>query len=190
MSCDLLPSESCEDKGVHYQGDGRRLAHARRWDTVVTFMPCEQQTLSLGALAPVKALDGRMWWGLAQWLYFWCAPAAVVWAEQPDVYVADFYDAPHIVTSPSEWGGTWQKRTLLFYRGSSKPRPPAPGAKGDCSWHNAGSLEGTERAHFRDETADGLAAGIAQQAKPTAHAHAGTGGYALSYAVEVERMAA
>eukprot|EP00965_Chrysotila_dentata_P077094 2545407-Pleurochrysis_carterae.AAC.1 len=68
---------------------------------------------------------------MAQWLYFWCAPVHVAWAEQPDVYVADFYDAPHIVTSPSEWGGVRGRSGQCFSIAGPAPlgrRRPARGA--------------------------------------------------------------
>ena len=85
VSCDTCACES-ERPGVSYQGDVRDVGHLTCWRRVLAFMPCEQQTWSLGALAVDKALDGRMWWGCAAWLWVWCLPARCLLSEQPDVY--------------------------------------------------------------------------------------------------------
>ena len=100
----------------------------------------------------MKAIDGRRWWGSCLWLWVWCLPADCLAAEQPDVYVRDFYDAPYMVTQPAEWGDGWQKRTLLFVRGSAFPQPPAPGARGTSDWHNRSGRRGELTAPLRDGT--------------------------------------
>ncbi|KAL3930068.1 MAG: hypothetical protein SGPRY_001693 [Prymnesium sp.] len=110
MSVDLLPSESTA-RGLHFQGDVRELngLGPPGSDLIPSFMPCEQ-TISLGSrMAVVKALDGRMYWGMVQWLYVWCINTTCM----PDMYVVDFYDAPHLVTDLTEWGSEWKTKTLL-----------------------------------------------------------------------------
>ena len=184
VACDLLPCEGGLDT-CFFHGDVRHVAPLVRWRRVISFMPCEQQTISLGALASTKALDGRMWWGMVAWLWAWCIAADSFAAEQPDVYIADFYDALRIVTSPSEWDEVcdWQKKTLVFYRGCSPPVPPFPGRRGASAWHNGGGRTATEAAHARDETHVGFARGLAEQIVPD--------GSVVDpiFAVEVERMA-
>ena len=149
-------------------------------------MPCEQQTISLGQLAIIKALDGRMWWGMVAWLRVWCMFALCFGAEQPDVYICDFYDAAYITTSPSEWDEAcnWQKRTLLFYRGCKTPTAPYPGRRGTSDWHNGAGRNAIDVAHARDETHVGFAKGLAEQIQPNVPARH------PSFVVEVERLAA
>eukprot|EP00965_Chrysotila_dentata_P051055 1692578-Pleurochrysis_carterae.AAC.1 len=127
---------------------------------------------------------------MAQWLFFWCAPAVAVWAEQPDVYIADFYDAERLATSPAEWGGAWQKRTILFFRGTAAPAPSYPGAKGSTAWHDEQAGRGEDRARLRDATDAGMASGFARQAMTTSEAAAAGTARAPAYAVEIERLAA
>ena len=71
----------------------------------VAFMPCEQQTHSLGLnMASIKALDGRMFYGIASWIFVWCVDAPVLISEHPRSYVEDFYDAPRRLTNLSFFG--------------------------------------------------------------------------------------
>jgi hypothetical protein len=127
-----------------------------------------------------------MWWGMVGWLWVWCIAADCFGAEQPDVYIRDFYDAQYVVTSPSEWDTAcqWQKRTLVFYRGCSPPTPPFPGRRGTSAWHNAGGRSAVQTAHARDETHFGFARGLAAQIVPTVSSDQ------PAFAVEVERLAA
>ena len=68
IACDTQPCESTQ-RGLFYHGDGDDFAQGPRFDRLATFAPCEQQTLSLGMdMSATKALDGRMWWGMAGWL--------------------------------------------------------------------------------------------------------------------------
>lgn len=110
---DLLPSES-ERPGFHFEGDVIDLAETGPFERGFTFMPCEMQTRSQGyAMAAVKVLDGRLYWGCLLWLRAWCLRCNCMYAEQPDVFLVDIYDAPYVVTDSTEWGGTWQKMTLI-----------------------------------------------------------------------------
>ena len=163
MSCDVMPCES-ERPGLHYQGDVRTLLGVFRPTRLIFMMPCEGQCVSLGKMAAVKALDGRMWGGMVAWLFVWCFPSKMALGEQSDVYIRDFYDAPYVVTSPSEWPDgdePWQKRTLVFYRGCAAPTPPAPGARGIAEWHHARSRDADVVSRDRDETRRGFARGLA-----------------------------
>ena len=75
-------------------------------------------------MAAVKAADGRLFAGMAGWLWLWCIAATAVCIVQPDVFIADFYDAPVIATSPKAWGDDDDDLALLFWRGAPKPVPP------------------------------------------------------------------
>lgn len=186
LSCDLAPCES-GGVGFSYEGDGRDLDGMTTWNRLFTNMPCEQQSISLGRkVAAIKALDGRMWWGQAAWLRMWCIKAACVVAEQPDSYIADFYDAQYVVTSPSEWGGHRQKTTLLFFRGTAAPRPPQPGRQGSASWHNEGCADrsGDAVARARDDLGPEMAKGLVSQVAPTGVTKH------PQFGVEIERLAA
>ena len=47
LACDRQPCESTQ-QGYFYRGDGDALAAVPRVQRLITFAPCEQQTLSLG----------------------------------------------------------------------------------------------------------------------------------------------
>ena len=68
ISIDEAASES-DAEGLHIRIDAKLLAGMPRVARMFSFMPCEQQAVSLGpGMAAVKALDGRMFWGIVQWL--------------------------------------------------------------------------------------------------------------------------
>ena len=72
----------------------------RVWDGVCTMVDCTHVATSGTSTAVDKALDGRLWWGMAGWLKGYCTPAGKLLSEQPDVWTIDFYDAPYEVTPP------------------------------------------------------------------------------------------
>ena len=184
VSIDWLRSES-EVAGPHLQLDARVLTGMTPVARLFTFMPCEHQTISLGGhLAAVKALDGRMFWSLVGWIRTWCIASECAFGEQPDVYLVDFYDVRHIRTCLSEWGGLWQKRTLLCYRGTQPPAPPFPDATGSTTWHDVRHEDAVARAHSRDETPSAMARALVEQCLPSSRTDT------LDASVEVERFAA
>ena len=64
-----------------------------------------------------------------------CIHADCAYAEQPDTFIVDFYDAEHLFTCLSEWNCDWKKRVVMFVRNSPSPRPLTPGASGSHDWH-------------------------------------------------------
>jgi hypothetical protein len=187
ISVDVLECESAAP-GYHFKGEVDDIEHIRGWERVFSFMPCEQQTISLGPrMSTIKAAEGRMFWGMMLWLRAWCIDAECVVAEQPRLYIPDFYDAPCMVTNMAEWGSEWDKNTLLFVRGADFATPTHPGAKGSREWQAAtAGLQGQDgtRGHARDATPIGLARARAEQIKPTGS------GPAPRFEIERERLAA
>ena len=185
ISIDELPSES-ERAGIHFQGSLKlALTVPHTFDIAVTFWPCEQQTISLGLpMAATKAADGRMFWGIAGWIKAFCMPAKCLLAEQPDVYIVDFHDAPHMITDPTEWEGEWRKKTLFFVRGAALPVPLCAKGEGSADWHKRSKGSAEAQAHARDETCIGMARGIAAQLRPDGS------GKQPDAEVEIERFAA
>ena len=184
ISVDECASES-EHNGLHVRLDARVLCELPPVERLFTFMPCEQQALSLGPrMAAIKALDGRMFWGVVQWIRAWCIRARCAYAEQPDTYIIDFYDANHMLTCLSQWNCGWQKRTVIFARGAALPVPPSPGATGSLEWHHRRSGGAEAQARARDETPVSMAQELVRQCVPTGDSEH------LDADIEVERFAA
>jgi hypothetical protein len=189
LSIDMEPSESARH-GLHYMGDFRDLigvqrkcAAARRC-IIHTFLPCEQQAVVMGSTTAVaKALDGRMFAGMMQWLRGWCLHATAMTAEQPNSYLMDFYDAPHHVTSYTQWGTQWRKTLALACRGAAPPEPTTPLSEGSLEWHDRAAGSGRARSHARDETPHDLAEALARLEPVPGHAQP-------QWRVERERLAA
>ena len=171
------PCESATP-GFSFEGDVREVLHLHRWRRVIAFPDARQQAAGMGlGMAAVKAADGRLFAGMAKWLYLWCAAAAAICIVQPDVFVADFYDAPFVTTTPMAWGDGRQDLALLFWRGAPKPVPP----------HGEGSAvisTGERRAPSATLATQGVARGIAAQLKPDG------GSASPIFRVEIERLAA
>ena len=184
VSVDEAASES-KVEGLHVRLDAKLLGDLPPVARLFSFMPCEQQAVSLGpGLAAVKALDGRMFWGIVQWLHVWCIHADCAYAEQPDTYIVDFYDASHFVTCLSDWASDWKKREIIFVRNAPRPRPTTPGAKSSSAWHARRPGGAEAQAKARDETPDGMASAFAEQCRPLGQP------VRLDAEVEVERFAA
>lgn len=92
-----------------------------------------------------------MHWGMVEWLYVLCIDTTCLVAEQPDVYVVDFYSAPHLVTELTERDSEWKKKALLFNRGTTLLQPPGKRRQGSSRWHQRTRCSATEHAHLRDD---------------------------------------
>ena len=184
ISIDEAASESTAE-GLHVRMDAKLLVDMPPVARLLSFMPCEQQAVSLGpGMAAIKALDGRMFWGIVQWLKVWCIHADCAYAEQPDTYIVDFYDAAHVVNCLSEWGSDWKKREVIFVRNAPRPRPTTPEATGSSAWHARQPGGAEAQAKVRDETPVGMAEAFAEQCRPLGEPAR------LDAEVEVERFAA
>ena len=160
LSMDVLPCES-PTVGWHYEGTYHDILPYVTVDDplerTAAFLPCEQQTVGMGVhMASLKAADGRMFFGIMQWVRGWTVPSRLCVAEHPDSYVVDVYDAPYIRTSYTEWGSNWHKTLLLFVRGAAFPTPTHELSEGTLDWHRR-STSGLQR----DQTPDGLADTVA-----------------------------
>ena len=143
-------------------------------------------------MASIKALDGRMFYGIASWIFVWCVDAPVLISEHPRSYVEDFYDAPRRLTNLSFFGCDWHKPTMLYHRGVEPPVPTTPGNEGNLDWHNRGGT-GLDR----DETPIDMARALAEVVSAALTARAAEGSQSEPpesmsprYEVEIERFAA
>jgi len=187
ISIDIESSESTVP-GFHYQGDALAISHGSRWERAFTFLPSEQQALSLGLdTAATMALDDRMFDCIKQWLRGWCIRAKCLMAETRDGYASDFHDAPYMRTNLADSGSERNESMLLFVRGAPFPRP-THAHHHESQGSNGGSARAANtawaHAQARNETPAGFAHELALQVQPD-----GTGAQP-QFVIEIERFAA
>ena len=120
--------------GVHTTLDLRLvLPLLPRWRRVYLFPPCTHQTLSSSTFRSDKELDGRMFWGIAFFIFCWCACADSLMVEQPDTVIPDYYLRPSQRIHTSEVGDEDDKTVNLYERGRNpleRRHPPRGGSAG------------------------------------------------------------
>ena len=173
------PCESME-VGFSFEGNVNDVLRLCRWQRAIAFPDARQQAARMGlGMAAVKVADGRLFAGMARWLYLWCVTAAAVCIVQPDVFIVDFYDAPFVATTPKAWGDDGEDLALLFWRGAPHPVP-------QHSDRVAAPIS-DERRRPRDDalaTSRGLMRGVATQLEPDGS------DTNPKFGVEIERLAA
>ena len=179
ISAAALP---CRGKsiGFSYEGDVADVINLPGWRRAIALPDAKQQATRMGlGMAAIKAADGRLFAGMARWLYLWCVTAAAVCIVQPDIFIVDFYDAPVVITTPKAWGDDGDDLALLFWRGAPDPVPQ----HGD---RVAVPFSDEQRSPRADAlaTSHGLIRGIATQLKPDSR------GVNPTFGVEIERLAA
>ena len=92
LTVDFRPSE--RPGGLHYQGDAREILFARRWQLLIAHPTCRDVARSGSNVWPEKVASGSHWWGLADILFWLCAPADAVIVEQPIGAFEKYYMAP------------------------------------------------------------------------------------------------
>ena len=100
--------------GVHAILDLRLVLPRRRWRRVYLFPPCTHQTLSNTSSRRDKELDGRMFWGIAFFIYCNCTDAVSILIEQPDTRIPEFYISPTQRLRTSE-AGCLDDKVVNFY---------------------------------------------------------------------------
>ena len=114
LSIDLRASLT---PGAHVCLDARLvIPMVPRWHRFYGFPPCTHQTLSDTTSREAKQLDGRMFWGIAFFIWLWCANAAMLLLEQPDTVIPDYYIRPSQRFRTSQLGCADDKRINLYER--------------------------------------------------------------------------
>ena len=80
--------------GPHVRLDLRRVLMLCVWRDAFLFPPCTHQVLSDTNSREAKRLDGRTFWGVAFFVYCWCARARRLLVEQPATIIPELYLEP------------------------------------------------------------------------------------------------
>ena len=112
--------------GLHVRLDLRLVLMLCVWHDAFLFPPCTHQVLSDTNSREAKRLDGRTFWGVAFFIYCWCARARRLLVEQPATLIPDLYLEPTQSIRPCDVavgaGGAHDednKPVYLFERGRS-----------------------------------------------------------------------
>ena len=108
--------------GLAYQGEFQDVLHLSLWEGVFTWASCTHQAVADELCCDDKALDGRMFWGMANHIYCHIAPQALaVVSEQPRTWLPLFFDAPYFRVEPAFYGDAMTKTINLYVRGAKLP---------------------------------------------------------------------
>lgn len=187
LTTDYRPTENVG--GLHYQGEARDVVFRRRWQLLIAHPTCRDVARSGSNLWPEKAASGSHWFGLADILFWLCAPADAVVVEQPIGAFERYYSAPQQSVHDYWFGGDEQKHWRLF-TSDNVPHllPTDVSSARDTSRHDKRYGSQVEAEMARSRTPDSIARAFAAQIQPARLGPRRSP--PLVYAIEVERMGA
>ena len=105
------PTTQC----LAYCGDFHDIVPLCCWDWICAWPSCTHQSSSNGPLLAVKALDGRMFWGLVGVLYaLFAGRAHSRMVEQPVISLGRFFKWPSTRIRTTSFGD-WMGKTICLY---------------------------------------------------------------------------
>ena len=152
---------------LHYRGDARDVLYSRRWRLIVAHPTCRDVAKSGCDVWPEKIASGSHWWGLADILFWLCAPADAVVVEQPIGAFERYYMPPCQSVHPYWFGDGEQKHWRLF-TSDNVPRllPTSVSGGRSTAAHDTYWSSQEEAEAERSRTPKGLAAAFAEQLDP------------------------